>query len=105
MSTMNGPTATYAWRAKRGGAIAASGALLCLARELNGQRPPDHRERMSRAVALTEDYFRRGPESALPAQGADALLDAVRELDRACEGSRSGYEEACADLERLQRLE
>ena len=102
---MNGPIAEYAGRSKRVDATSASARLLLLARELNELRPPDHREQISRAVALTENYFRLRPESALPPPGADALLDGVRELDRACEASRQGYEEACANLERLERLE
>jgi hypothetical protein len=102
---MNGPMAAYAGRSKRGLAVTASDRLVHFARELNELRAPDHRERISQAVAVTREYFRPRPDSALPAAGADALLDAVRELETACEGSRSGYEEACANLERLERLE
>jgi hypothetical protein len=97
--------AAYAGRSKREQAVSASARLVGLARELNALRPPDHRERMSQAVAVTQEYFRLRPESPLPPQGADALLDGVRELESACDASREGYEEACANLERLERLE
>ena len=102
---MNGPMATYAGRSKRELAVSATGRLVDLARELNSLRTPDHRERMSQAVAVTQEYFRLDLDSALPAAGADALLDGVRELDAACDASRTGYEEACANLEQLERLE
>ena len=102
---MNGPMAAYAGRSKRGAAVSASGRLVLLARELNEGRAPDHRERITRAIAVTQEFFRLGPDSPLPGPGADALLDGVRELESASDGSRQGYEEACADLERLERLE
>ena len=52
---------------ERGGTVRASERLLRLARELNTLRLPDHEERIARAVADTQEYFRPDPESDLPA--------------------------------------
>jgi hypothetical protein len=85
-------------------AVAAAGTLLLRARALNGSRSPDHREALALAIAATEDSFRlRNRE--LPAARTDALLDAVKELQSAAESSAQGYEGACAELDRLWRLE
>ena len=89
----------------RSGAVSATERLLRLARELNMLRPPDHRERIAQAVAVTREYFRPNPESDLPAPGADALLDGVQELASACEASPQAFEQACAHLERLEQQE
>src|SRR2546423_1363987 len=63
---MNGPMAAYAGRSKRQAAVSASARLVLLARQLNEVRAPDHRERISQAVAVTQEYFRLRPDSALP---------------------------------------
>ncbi len=47
--------------------------LVELARELNARRPPDHRERISRAVASVAEYFRDGVEDELPSDQASPL--------------------------------
>jgi hypothetical protein len=73
----------------------------CLARELNGLRPPDHQERIARAVADTQEYFRANPEAELPAPGENALFDMVRTLATACESSPAGFARTCNDLQRI----
>jgi hypothetical protein len=85
-------------------AVSAAGALLLVARALNGSRPPDHREALALAVAATQDSFRIR-DHELPAPGTDLLLDAVKELQGAAESSTHGYEVACVKLDRLWRLE
>ncbi len=85
----------------RGGALPASERLLHLARELNTLRPPDHQERIARAVADTQEYFRANPEAELPAPGEDALFDMVRTLASACESSPEGFARSCNDLQRI----
>jgi hypothetical protein len=85
----------------RGGTVRASERLLRLARELNTLRPPDHQERIARAVADTQEYFRPDPESELPAQGDDELFDMVRTLASACESSPAGFARSCNDLQRI----
>jgi len=57
----------------RDAALPAIERLLRLARELNMLRPPDHQERIARAVADTQESFRANPEAGLPARGEDAL--------------------------------
>lgn len=96
----NGPHAAYAGRSKRTAAVSAAESLLRFAREMNALRPPDHREHIAQAVAVTEENFRPSPESRLPPAGADFLLDRVQELAAACDASRTGYEQACLRLER-----
>jgi hypothetical protein len=86
---------------ERGGALPASERLLHLARELNTLRPPDHQERIARAVADTQEYFRPDPESDLPAPGDDPLFDMVRTLASACESSPEGFARSCNDLQRI----
>lgn len=85
----------------RGGTVRASERLLRLARELNTLRPPDHEERIARAVADTQEYFRPDPESDLPAPGDDELFDMVRTLASACESSPAGFARSCNDLQRI----
>lgn len=85
----------------RGGTVRASERLLRLARELNTLRPPDHEERIARAVADTQEYFRPDPESDLPAPGDDELFDMVRTLASACESSPAGFARSCDDLQRI----
>jgi hypothetical protein len=85
----------------RSGALLASERLLRLARELNTLRPPDHRERIARAVADTQEYFRANPEAELPAPGEDAVFDIVRTLASACESSPEGFARGCNDLQRI----
>jgi hypothetical protein len=85
-------------------AVAAAGALLLVARALNGSRSPDHREALALAIAAAEDSFRLR-DHELPAARTDSLLDAVTELQSAAESSTQGYEVACAELDRLWRLE
>jgi len=85
----------------RGGTVRASERLLRLARELNMLRPPDHEERIARAVADTQEYFRPDPESDLPAPGDDELFDMVRTLASACESSPAGFARSCNDLQRI----
>ena len=85
-------------------AVAAAGALLLVARGLNGSRAPDHREALALAIAATEDSF-RVRDHELPAARTDSLLDAVKELQSAAESSTQGYEVACAELDRQWRLE
>lgn len=79
----------------------ATERLLRLAREMNELRPPDHRERISRAVADTREYFRSDPEAELPTPGENALFDGVQRLVDACESSPEGYARSCNDLQRL----
>lgn len=86
---------------ERAEAVRAAARLLRLARQLNTLRPPDHRERITRAVADTQEYFRPGPESDLPAPGEDALFDMVQTLASACESSPEGFARSCNDLERI----
>jgi hypothetical protein len=85
----------------RDGALAASERLLRLARELNTLRPPDYQERIARAVADTQEYFRANPEAELPAPGEDALFDMVRRLASECESSPEGFARSCNDLQRI----
>jgi hypothetical protein len=90
----------------RGGALPASERLLRLARELNAIRSPDHRERISYAVADTREYFRANPEAELPAPGKDALFDMVQTLASACESSPEGFARSCDELQRtMDQLE
>jgi hypothetical protein len=96
-------TAPYRPRDRRD-AVSAAGALLLVARSLNLSRPPDHREALALAIAATEDSFRLR-ENELPAARTDLLLDAVKDLQSAAESSTHGYEVACAELDRLWRLE
>jgi len=96
-------TAPYRQRDRRA-AVSAAGALVLVARALNGSRPPDHRETLALAIAATEDSFRMRDQE-LPAARTDFLLDAVKELQSAAESSTQGYEVACAELDRLWRLE
>ena len=49
---------------ERAEALRAAARLLRLARELNALRPPGHRDRISYAVADTQEYFRAGPGNA-----------------------------------------
>jgi hypothetical protein len=86
---------------ERGETIRASERLLRLARELNTLRPPDHQERIARAVADTQEYFRANPEAELPAPGEDALFDLVRTLASACESSPEGFARSCDELQRI----
>lgn len=69
-------------------------ALVQLARELNAQRPPDHRESISRAVASVTEYFRDGVEAELPSHQASPLLAQVTALAGASEASPEGYARA-----------
>ena len=85
----------------RDGALPASERLLHLARELNTLRPPDYQERIARAVADTQEYFRADPEAELPAPGEDALCDMVRTLASACGSSPEGFARSCDDLQRI----
>ena len=85
----------------RGGALPASERLLRLARELNTLRPPDYRERIARAVADTQEYFRANPEAELPAPGEDPLFDMVRTSASACESSPEGFARSCNELQRI----
>ena len=85
----------------RDGALAASERLLRLARELNTLRPPDHQERIARAVADTQEYFRANPEAELPAPGEDPLFDMVRTSASACESSPEGFARSCNELQRI----
>ena len=85
-------------------AVAAAGALLLVARKLNGSRAPDHREALALAIAATRESFRLR-DYELPAARNDSLLDAVQALQTAAESSNHGYEVACAELDRLWRLE
>jgi hypothetical protein len=96
-------TAPYRPRDRRD-AVSAAGALLLVARALNGSRAPDHREALALAIAATEDSFRLR-DHELPAARTDSLLDAVKQLQSAAEASTQGYEVACAELDRLWRLE
>jgi hypothetical protein len=86
---------------ERGGALPASERLLRLARELNTLRSPDYQERIARAVADTQEYFRGNPEAELPAPRADALFDMVRTLTSACESSPEGFARSCDELQRI----
>jgi hypothetical protein len=86
---------------ERGGSVRASERLLRLARELNTLRPPDYQERVARAVADTQEYFRANPGAELPAPGEDALFDMVRTLASACESSPAGFARSCDDLQRI----
>lgn len=85
----------------RAEALRAAARLLRLARELNALRPPDHRDRISYAVADTREYFRASPEAALPAPGEDALFDLVQTLASACEASPEGFARICDDLQEI----
>ena len=85
----------------RGGALPASERLLRLARELNTLRPPDYQERIARAVADTQEYFRANPEAELPAPGEDPLFDMVRTSASACESSPEGFARSCNELQRI----
>ena len=85
---------------ERAETVRAVDRLLRLARELNAVRSPDHRERISYAVADTREYFRAHPEAELPAPGADALFDTVQTLASACESSPEGFARSCDDLRR-----
>ena len=85
----------------RGGVLPASERLLRLARELNTLRPPDYRERIARAVADTQEYFRANPEAELPAPGEDPLFDMVRTSASACESSPEGFARSCNELQRI----
>jgi hypothetical protein len=85
----------------RGRALPASERLLRLARELNTLRSPDYQERIARAVADTQEYFRPDPESDLPAPGDDELFDMVRTLASACESSPEGFARSCNELQRI----
>ena len=85
----------------RDGALAASEMLLRLARELNTLRPPDHQERIARAVADTQEYFRANPEAELPAPGEEALFEMVRTLGSACESSPEGSARSCNEFQRI----
>lgn len=84
--------------------LRAAARLLRLARELNALRPPDHRERISRAVAETREYFRTGPEAALPAPRQDLLLDRIEALASGCEASPEGFARICDDLQEIVDL-
>jgi hypothetical protein len=75
-----------------------------MARALNAARPPDHREALALAISATQDSFRLR-DHELARAGTDSLLDAVQELQSAAESSNQGYEVACAELDRLWRLE
>jgi hypothetical protein len=86
---------------ERDGTVRATERLLRRARELNTLRPPDHRERIARAVADTQEYFRADAESDLPAPGEDALFDMVRTLTVACESSPEGFGRSCNDVQRI----
>lgn len=68
--------------------------LLQEARELNLERPPDHRERIATAVASVQEYFRHGPEADLPANQSSPLLACVLALGQASEASPEGYAQA-----------
>jgi hypothetical protein len=85
----------------RGNALPASERLLRLARELNTLRSPDYQERIARAVADTQEYFRANPEAELPAPREDPLLDMVRTLTSACESSPEGFARSCNGLQRI----
>jgi hypothetical protein len=85
----------------RGGPLPASEGLLHLARELNTLRAPDHQERIARAVADTQEYFRANPEAELPPAGEDALFDVVWRLASACASSPEGFARSCNDLQRI----
>lgn len=85
---------------ERAETVRAADRLLRLARELNALRPPDHRERISYAVADTREYFRADPEAELPVPGEDALFDMVQTLASACESSPEGFARSCDDLQR-----
>lgn len=65
--------------------------LVQLARKLNQQRSPDHRERISAAVASVREYFRDGPAGELLSSQASPLLARVTALDWACDASPEGY--------------
>ena len=86
----------------RDAALPAIERLLRLARELNMLRPPDHQERIARAVADTQESFRANPEAGLPARGEDALSSiwSGRWQVRATP-HRRGFERSCDDLQRL----
>ncbi len=86
---------------ERAETLRATDRLLRRARELNALRPPDHRERISYAVADTREYFRADPEAELPAPGEDALFDLVQTLASACESSPEGFARSCQDLQRI----
>lgn len=68
--------------------------LVRLARELNEHRPPDHRERISAAVASVREYFRDGVEGELPSNQASPLLAQVTALAGASDASPEGYARA-----------
>jgi hypothetical protein len=85
----------------RGRVLPASERLLRLARELNTLRPPDYQERIARAVADTQEYFRANPEAELPAPGEDPFFDRVRTLPSACESSPAGFARTCDELQRI----
>ena len=85
----------------RDGTFAAGERLPRLARELNPLRPPDHQERIARAVADTQDYFRSNPEAELTAPGEDALFGMVRTLASACESSPEGFARSCNEFQRI----
>jgi hypothetical protein len=86
---------------ERADALRAAARLLRLARELNVLRPPDHRDRISYAVADTQEYFRASPEAGLPAPGEDALFDLVQTLASGCEASPEGFARICDDLQEI----
>ena len=85
----------------RGRVLPAGERLLRLARKLNTLRAPDHQERIARAVADTQEYFRANPEAELPAPGESALYDLVRTLASACESSPEGFARSCNELQRI----
>ncbi len=68
--------------------------LVQFARELNHRRAPDHRERISRAVASVREYFRDGVEGELPSNQASPLLARVLALEGASDASPEGYAQA-----------
>lgn len=72
--------------------------LVQLARELNAHRPPDHRERISAAVASVREYFRDGVEAELPSKQASPLLAQVTALAGASDASPEGYARAIDTL-------
>lgn len=86
---------------ERAETVRAVHRLLGLARALNAIRSPDHRERISYAVADTREYFRANPEAELPAPGEDPLFDMVQTLASACESSPEGFARSCDDLQRI----
>ena len=65
-----------------------------LARDLNRQRSPDHRERISKAVASVTEHFRDGRDGELPAIQASPLLAQVIALAGASDASPDGYARA-----------